>query len=253
MLARLYLAITFLTRIPAGSIGKIQPAELARTALFFPVVGWLIGGLFCAIAWLGSMTGLTAGIVAILLVAFGAWLTRGLHLDGWADLLDGLGGGYVPEKRLLIMKDSSLGVFGGVGLVLLLLLKVSCLSSILAQPAEMKYLLLAGAPVTARWAMVLLAFRSKYPRLAGTGHPFVGKIAGSDLLLGVIMVLPVLAAGLPGLTVVLASLVPAVWLRIQCRQALGGITGDVLGAGCELGEAAGWLATVFWLSGNLIL
>ncbi|MBU1711351.1 MAG: adenosylcobinamide-GDP ribazoletransferase, partial [Proteobacteria bacterium] len=166
------------------------------------------------------------------------------------DFFDGVGGGADPEARLKIMKDSAIGVFGAVGLILLLLFKIVCLTAILAQLTPMKYLLIAAVPALCRWSMASLAWKATYPRSKGTGHAFVGKVTGSDLILGGIFLLPALVVGVSAYVLFLFSLMPSVWLRRKSKVALGGVTGDVLGASCEMGEAAGWLGALlclFWI------
>ena len=221
---------------------------LSTSMSFTELATWsvLIGGFLLGVAWLSAWTNLDPLITATILVGFEAWLTRGLHLDGLADFFDGLGGGNGPEKRLAIMKDSATGAFGVVGLICILLLKVSCLSALLVDFPE-NAILLAASPAAARLAMAGLAFKSAYPRERGTGHAFVGRAKGGDLLLGTVLMLPVLIAGWPGIIVVLAAQLPALWLRRKAHQAFGGVTGDVLGASCEMGEAAGWLAALVFL------
>ncbi|MCX5865459.1 MAG: adenosylcobinamide-GDP ribazoletransferase [Deltaproteobacteria bacterium] len=245
MLLAAKIAIAFLTILPARLPAELPVDGLRRSAGFFPLVGWLIGGVLAGSAWIFVWAGLPPLVSAVLLVTCGAWLTRGLHLDGLADLLDGLGGGQTPERRLAIMKDSATGAFGVIGLALLLVLKVACLAALLAHDKPLVWMLpLFAAPVTARWAMTGLACGTHYPREAGTGHAFVGKVRGQELLVGWLFLLP-LPWEEPLIVVVMAAaMLPACLLRFKATKALGGITGDVLGASCELGEACGWLAAV---------
>ena len=243
MFAPLRTAFAFLTILPLRTPRDLSPATLAASALFFPAVGWLLGGVAGGGAWLAGYFELPSLAAAVLLVSLHLWLTRGLHLDGLADLLDGLGGGHTAERRLAIMKDSAVGVFGAAGLMLLLLAKASALAVLLAGLSSAKGLLLIIAPpVAARWAMAALAWRSRYPRPAGTGHPFVGRVTGAHLVGAALWLLPLFLLGFQVGIVLAVSLLPALWLRVKAHRALGGVTGDVLGASCELGEAAGWLA-----------
>ncbi|MBU3936253.1 MAG: adenosylcobinamide-GDP ribazoletransferase, partial [Proteobacteria bacterium] len=115
MLLAVRIAIAFLTILPARLPAELPADGLRRSAGFFPLAGWLIGGFLAGEAWLCVWAGLPPLVSAVLLVALGAWLTRGLHRDGLADLLDGLGGGQTPERRLAIMKDSATGAFGVIG------------------------------------------------------------------------------------------------------------------------------------------
>lgn len=249
MFIRLRSALSFLTILPVAPSEAVEQSDFGRIAAYFPLTGWLIGGSLMGSAWLADLIGLTPLISATILVGFEAWLTRGLHLDGLADLFDGLGGGSTPEKRLAIMKDSATGAFGVIGLICILLIKVSCLAALL-DDFPTNILLIATAPAAARLAMTGLAFKSVYPRESGTGHAFVGNVHSKDLLIGAIMILPVAAAGWAGVIAALAAHLPALWLRGKAHRAFGGVTGDVLGASCELGEAAGWLAALIFLGVN---
>ena len=152
------------------------------------------------------------------------------------------------------------GAFGVIGLVLLLLVKVAALAAICDHAlvtascgwpslAAARVAGILAAPVAARWAMAALACGTNYPRAAGTGHAFVGRVRTVHLFLGALFLLPLLAlAPQAAAAGILGAQLPALWLRGRCQRALGGITGDVLGAACELGEAAGWLAVVVCLS-----
>jgi len=249
----LRIAFAFLTRLPVRMPVDLPGTFLARSSAFFPLVGWLVGGVMAVVAWVTLALGGTPLLAAALAVAAAAWLTRGLHLDGVADLCDGLGGSHEPARRLAIMKDSATGAFGVIGLVLLILVKAAALAAILAQAlsvADCGYPLLflpvliglLVAPAASRWAMASLAFGTRYPREIGTGHAFVGQVRAGYLVFGLFFLFPFLAlAPRPALVGILCAQLPAVWLRFKCNKALGGITGDVLGTACELGETAGWL------------
>jgi len=250
MLLAAKIAIAFLTILPVRLPAELPAEGLKRSGAFFPLAGWLIGGLLAGGVWVCARAGLPPLVSAVLLVGLGAWLTRGLHLDGLADLLDGLGGGQTPERRLAIMKDSAIGVFGVIGLVVLLVLKVACLASLVANEEEPLFFALFAAPVMARWAMATLACGTQYPREIGTGHAFVGKAGLGELALGGLLLAPLIWWNWPaGLIILGAAVLPAIWLRFKTSRALGGVTGDVLGASCELGEVCGWLAAVVLLAG----
>ncbi|MGV1099966.1 adenosylcobinamide-GDP ribazoletransferase [Thiovibrio sp. JS02] len=244
MLLAARIAIAFLTIVPLPLPAQLSGEQLARSAAFFPLAGWLLGCLLAGACWVFVYLQLPALVAAVLLVGLAAWLTRGLHLDGVADLADGLGGGHEPARRLAIMKDSATGAFGVISLVLLLALKISCLAT-LYEKGQAIFFVFFAMPVTARWAMATLAFRTSYPREGGTGHSFVGKVRGGDLALGALFMLPLLVWQWPlALAILAAGLLPAVTLRFLAQKALGGITGDVLGAACELAEACCLVAAV---------
>ena len=245
MLLAARIAIAFLTILPIRLPAELPADGFKRSGAFFPLAGWLIGGFLAGFAWICVRAGLPPLVSAVLLVGLGAWLTRGLHLDGLADLLDGLGGGQTPERRLAIMKDSAIGAFGVIGLVLLLALKVACLASLLANNEEPLFFALFAAPVAARWAMATLACGVQYPRASGTGHAFVGKVGPKELALGGLLLAPLIWWNWSASLIILgAATLPALGLRFKATRALGGVTGDVLGASCELGEVCGWLVAV---------
>ena len=239
MLPSFALALSFLTilRVPLLPSRTAGPKELAASFVFFPAVGALLGGIWVVLA-VALRPLLPHSVTAVLLTLVMALLTRGLHLDGLADLADGAGGGFTPERRLEIMKDSRVGPFGAAALILILALKIVSLQALL-QTNQWQALFLA--PMLSRLGMVLGAFRSVYPRPEGG----LGKSVCEHLSFGQM----VLALGLPvvGVAVVapflgammLLSLLACVgMLRIGSRHWLGGVTGDVLGAINEMSEAA---------------
>lgn len=196
--------------------------------------------------------------VAVLLVGLEAWLTRGLHLDGVADLLDGSGGSFDRSRRLAIMKDSAIGAFGVIGLIVTLGLKIAALSALLGHfsleagtPFIKLILLLISVPAVSRWSIVLLAWKSRYPREAGTGHVFVGQVSGREIAIGFFLLIPFFFLGWPFCIVFAVCQLPVLWLRFHAHRLFGGVTGDVLGACCEFSEGLGWLAAssavfLFW-------
>ena len=240
------LALTFLTTIPWPRLGMAGPQELARSMFWFPWVGALLGAIYWGAWWaLGKI--LPAPAAAALLVTLTALLTGGLHLDGLADTADGLGGGTSPAARLEIMKDSRLGAFGGVALMLALLLKFAFLLSWAEKGLGTGVLLLF--PVISRWGMVLLAYISPYARReGGLGEAMTvwltPKVMAGATLSALVLAFP--AWGIAGL-VLMAGSGAVVWLMsLYFRKALGGVTGDVLGAANEVLE-------VLALGGSLLL
>jgi adenosylcobinamide-GDP ribazoletransferase len=228
-------AFAFLTRLPVWR-GPLRDVDLGRSVSFFPLVGLVLGfaltGLAAALAGIMS-----PWLVAVLLAAVLALLTGGLHLDGFADVFDALGGGRGDRARMLeIMRDSRIGAHGAAALNLLLIAKVAGL----AQAAERRDLLaLLAFPTIGRWLAALLVVLFPYARPEGVGRAFSGEagrlqagiataIAAVTLaVLGPPLILPALGAG-----VIVFGF--AFWLH----RRLGGMTGDVYGASIELGEVA---------------
>jgi adenosylcobinamide-GDP ribazoletransferase len=229
------LALTFLTVLPWRGLGQVGPQDLARSLFWFPWVGLILGLGFWG-AFLGLQSIFPPVAAAALLLALTVLATRGLHLDGLADTVDGLGGGSTPEKRLAIMKDSRLGAFGAVSLFLALLLKFAFF---LAWTGKSPGFGLILFPVLSRWGMVFLAYLSPYARPeGGLGQAMTTNVSGGALLGATLsaLVLALLTAGISGL-LLLAAAAGVVWLlSLYFQKRLGGITGDVLGAANEVLE-----------------
>jgi len=246
MVCTLPLALTFLTKFPWFRAPQADAGALARSMFWFPWVGALLGVSFWG-AWAGLPRILPAPAAAGVLLCFTVWITGGLHLDGLADTVDGLGGGQTPTERLRIMKDSRVGTFGVLALVLVLVLKFSFFLSLAGKGGAAAGLILY--PVVSRWGMVLLAYLSPYARPEGGLGQAMTLGVSARTLAGATASAAALAAaafGVRGL-ILLAAAGLAVWLgSLYCRKQLGGVTGDVLGAADEALE-------VLVLGGSLLL
>jgi adenosylcobinamide-GDP ribazoletransferase len=176
-------------------------------------------------------------IVSVLVLVAALLVTGGLHMDGWADLIDGLSGSYHREDALRIFKDPHVGSMAVAGVVLLVLVKYACLNSL--SPAALRPALVLMATLS-RYAMVQLACFSPYARATGgTGEPFVHGIRLRHYIAALLLALGnvLLFGGWRGVCVgVLVGLV-TLGLQVYFYRRLGGITGDVLGATNELHEA----------------
>jgi len=236
MNSTLPLALTFLTKVPWPWRGPADETALARSMFWFPWVGALLGLIFWG-AWAGLHQGLPTPAAAALLLTLTVWLTGGLHLDGLADTADGLGGGRTPEETLFIMKDSRVGAFGVISLILGLVLKFSLFLSLATQTRGDGVLLLF--PIISRWSMVLLAYLSPYARAEGGLGQAMTLGVSPRVLMGASLSaggLALLILGAPGLVLFIASGV-LVWLgSLYFQRRLGGITGDILGATNEVVE-----------------
>src|SRR3990170_7686411 len=146
------LALQFLTTFPVNRGLKTDPSELGRSMSWFPLVGALQGLLLVAAYFIFS-TLLPESVVMGLLMLVLVLTNGGLHVDGFADTVDGLAGGKTPEDRLRIMRDSATGAIGVVFVVLLLLIKFLALEEM---PFDVKAHALIAFPMVGRWAMVPL-------------------------------------------------------------------------------------------------
>ena len=225
-------ALRFLTIVPLGD--SRQTGELLKTMLFFPAVGFLIG-LASLGFFLIAEKFLPAHIAVLVLMASPLFLSAGLHLDGFTDFCDGFFGGRDKEGILRIMKDSRIGTWGAVGLFLLLMAKFELLQDL-----------------PSRWSQVIFSFFLPYARPeGGLGKSVAGKVSpGQAAGATVFLLLVVFWVGLTGLWILLGLAGFLFLMGLFFKQKLGGVTGDVLGAGSELSELFIFLLASILLGGR---
>ncbi len=242
------LAISFLTVLPVGRDIEARPEQLGRSMGLFPAVGLLLGLGLCVANWL--LEGLLPrAVLDCLLVLMLIAVTGALHLDGVADLIDGLAGGWDRESALEIMKDSRVGAIGVVGLIMVLLLKYLSLYHV---PLELKNAALIFMPAAGRWIQLCLSCYAPYVRAeGGTGSAFVENVGQPEFLTGtatLIIASLVLFWGKGIFLVFLLGIATMLILR-YFESRLGGITGDVLGAVTEMVEVLVLLLVLAIFSG----
>lgn len=230
----LIVALGFLTALPLPRGGALRPEALARSLGFFPVAGAIIGGLLLALDLALGLV-LPVGVRSVLLLLALIAITRGLHFDGLMDVCDGLFGGFTPERRLEIMRDSHVGAFGVLGAAADLLLRYAALSS-LADDWRVAGLLLP--PVLGRWAMVWATVAYPYGRREGLGLAFKERAGWREVTLATVGAVVIGAAawwpwGAAGVLLGLAVAMPVA--RFMLRR-LPGLTGDCYGAINEVVE-----------------
>lgn len=240
-------AISFLTRIPVPDHffkGAANEA-IARNAGLFPLAGALIGlagGIVLALAHIiGLPTGLSAAIAIITLIV----LTGALHEDGLGDVADGFGGGRTADKRLAIMKDSSLGTYGVIATVSSVLLRISALAAIFqASGLVAAACALIAAHASSRGAMVWfwhempLAREDGVSAKAGTPNESAFSLA-AILALIILILFGIAASGFLSASVALGlGLCMLLGFKRLCMSMIGGQTGDTLGACQQLVEIA---------------
>jgi adenosylcobinamide-GDP ribazoletransferase len=228
----LFTACRYLTVVPVPQ-GE-EAGDLGRAAAWFPVVGVGIGVLLAGAAIVATLA-VPPAVAAVLVVALWAGLTGGLHLDGLADTLDGLGGGWSREEALAIMRDPTTGAYGVAGIVLVLALKVAALASL---PPGLAWRALLVASILGRTAPLLLVRLCPPAREEGAGHAFARSLRPSALaaasVVGIAAALGCMGAW--GLLAVLATGSQAASFAFYLRRRLGGFTGDCLGALTETSE-----------------
>lgn len=221
-----WLALGFLTRIPMLAHIDYSQRLMNQSSLYFPLVGLLLGALYAGLYTLLALFW-SPLIGVLLIILFHLWLTGAFHEDGLADSFDGLGGGYTVAKRLLIMKDSRIGTYGSAALWGALSLKAALLISV-----DTIWLALLAAPVVSRLTPLFLMRFMCYVSDpdSSKSKPVADGFSGWRLALAALFVI-VFAWGM-GIwlwTAVAILLVTLLW-GWALQRALGGYTGDALGA-----------------------
>ena len=241
--ARALLAVRFLTIVPVSRRGHAGLEDLGRAAPWFPVVGAGLGLALAAIDTLAIRV-FPPVLAAVLTVSAWTLLTGGLHLDGLADCLDGLAG-HDPAARRAIMSDSRIGAFGAMGLALFLMLQFAALGEL---PLAMRWRALVTAPVIARATPAVLGRLFRPARAEGQGALFCAGLgrAAVPAAMAVAIVVAVAVLGGLGLVALAVGVGAAVVIGAFLSRRLGGVTGDVLGAGVQLTELAVLLTVSAW-------
>ncbi|WP_207101909.1 adenosylcobinamide-GDP ribazoletransferase [Paracoccus shandongensis] len=230
-LAEARLAVILLTRVPFGRLRDPVP-PLGAAAWAFPLAGLPVGLIAGAVMWAALAAGLSPLIAGGLALGAQVMATGALHEDGLADICDGFWGGATRERRLQIMRDSRIGSYGTVGLVLTLGLRWLGLAALAEAQAVAAVVAVAMA---SRVAPVVLMAGLPAARADGLGAQ--GGTVGirAVLLAALIGGLPMLVVPQGAAALVFAALAVTA-LALVARQKIGGQTGDVLGAGQQAAE-----------------
>lgn len=228
------IAFQFLTIIPLPFTLRCEKEDLGRSTAFFPVVGLAIGVLLVCVNWLLSPW-LVRPLSDALLITLLALVTGALHLDGLADVCDGLAARGGRERFLAVMKDSQVGAVGAVGLVLGILLKWQALAAV---PTEFKWQALLLFPALARCGQVLTMTGARHARQDGLGAAIAQGTGAVTLLVAFATTASACfyLLGLRGVVPLAAVSLLTAAGRIFFQRKLGGLTGDTIGCISELNE-----------------
>ena len=239
-----FTAMMFYTRIPCPSWVDHSPEYINKSVRYFPLIGWIVGGLSFLFLYLGAMVDPYVGAIGYL--GFSAILTGAFHEDGFADVCDGFGGGWNKTQILNIMKDSRVGTYAVVGLLLLMLMKIRLLVVILEeQPSIMllAIIVLTGHGLS-RWGAATIIFTHEYVREdeKSKAKPVAKSFSTTNVLVSSFLgLIPVLGLVWVTKDFLYLGLIPMVYLLKMYlaswfKKKIGGYTGDCLGAAQQICE-----------------
>jgi adenosylcobinamide-GDP ribazoletransferase len=253
-----FIALQFLTRVPVPRWVGFEPEWLQHSARYFPAVGACIG-LVGATVFGAAHVLFGPEVAAVLCIVTTVLLTGAFHEDGFADTCDGLGGHVTRKQSLEIMKDSRIGAYGAVGLVLMLGLKATTLCTLAATSAWPAMAALLLAQTASRTATVVMIAALPYAADLdqAKAKPLAQQARRSDVVIACLTSLIIImsflmkkpAAWVAISSAALAAVLMTLWCIDWLKERLGGFTGDTLGASQQLVEVAmllAWLGASKW-------
>lgn len=227
--------LQFMTTIPLRFDLKATAEDYGKGLVFAPLIGLVIGGILAGCWYVLSLI-FPAAVTAVLVMIIYIILTGGLHLDGLGDTFDGLFSGRTRDRMLEIMRDSRVGTNAVLALVSVLLLNIVVIYSL---QGKMILLVLLLFPAAGRIGSLVSAGISKYARIGeGLGKSFIDCCGMSHVAAGLVLHLLVFyfAAGIYGLIAGFATAFTAFIVTRLFSRRIGGATGDILGAVCEINQ-----------------
>ncbi len=243
----------FYTRIPCPKNITHHPDYLNKATRYFPFIGWIVGGISFLAFYLFSFF-LSSEIAVILAIIASILTTGAFHEDGFADVCDGFGGGWTKEKILMIMKDSAIGAYGAIGLVLLFLLKFKLLSEsvlLFANNILLVFLLFISAHSLSRLAAISIIFTHEYSRddASSKSKPiakqYTWKEVFGSFFFGLVPVIVFSYFDLKFLLAIIPVFITRYFLARYFQKWIDGYTGDCLGATQQVCEVVFYLSILF--------
>lgn len=254
----LFIAVQFLTVVPVRFAQAPDEDELRGSVVMYPVVGLVIGCLGLVV-YAAASEALPLSVAAALVLVAYAVVTGGLHLDGLSDTADGLSAQGAIERKLKAMRDPAAGPLGVAAIVFVLLIKYASLVSLAGVSRFWLFAALIVMPVMGRWAMVVAMAAGRPAQDNGLGRVYLGHLGAGRVIAALILTVFAVLSGMCVLrgdiasgaywfmaaSLALAAIV-ALALDMLFRQAIGGQSGDTLGATCELAETTFLMGALAW-------
>jgi len=235
-----FTALMFYTRIPCPKWIDHDAMNLNQATRYFPIIGWIVGGLAGLVVYTTSII-LPQNIAILLSIIASILITGGFHEDGFADTCDGFGGGWTKKKILSIMKDSVLGAYGVIGLILILSLKYLILTELyyIVDTLKLCLTIIIGHTVS-RTTAIWMIFTDQYVRENedSKAKPIAKQMGNKSFFIANIFGLSTLALFMD---IRLLAIIPCLILvKVYCsyyfKKWIGGYTGDCLGAVQQVAE-----------------
>lgn len=238
---RFLVILQFMTRIPINKSFDITREDYAKAIVYFPLVGLIVGFIVSLPIYIIKDV-YSPFVTSILGVIFYVFVTGAIHLDGFSDTCDGFFSGRSREKILEIMKDSRLGTFGGVGLILVIAIKWALYFEIINNGINkniLEYLsIILTSSIASRSIVIYFAYKRKYARdNEGLGDLFIGKITTNRFYINQILCLILIfIINYKLLISYFITLILMLLVRKSIEDTLKGVTGDILGFSIEISE-----------------
>lgn len=248
-----FTCLMFYTRIPCPKNMDHNPDYLNKATRYFPFIGWIVGSISFLAFYLFSFF-LSTETAVIFAIIISVLTTGAFHEDGFADVCDGFGGGWTKEKILIIMKDSAIGAYGAIGLVLLFLAKFKLLSesiSLFTANIILVFLLFISAHSLSRLAAISIIFTHEYSRDDATSKskPIAKKHSWKEVVgsffFGLIPLLALSYFNYKILLAVVPVFITRYFLARYFQKWIDGYTGDCLGATQQVCEVIYYLSILF--------
>lgn len=258
-----FTSLMFYTRIPCPKNIDHHPDYLNKASRYFPLIGWIVGGISFVVFYLSSIV-FSIEIAVLLSMISSILVTGAFHEDGFADVCDGFGGGWTKEKILLIMKDSAIGAYGAIGVLLLLVVKFQALAD-LSQIVIIEnnyllsnhydslltiFLLFISAHALSRLAAISIVFTHEYSREDATSKSkpiaknYTWKEVFGAFFFGLVPLLVLSFFQWQLLLVLLPVFLTRFFLARYFQKWIDGYTGDCLGATQQVCEIVFYLSII---------
>ncbi|UUF14598.1 MULTISPECIES: adenosylcobinamide-GDP ribazoletransferase [Flavobacterium] len=248
-----FTCLMFYTRIPCPKNITHDPDYLNKATRYFPFIGWIVGTISFLAFYIFSLF-LSTETAVIFAIIISVLTTGAFHEDGFADVCDGFGGGWTKEKILMIMKDSAIGAYGAIGLVLLFLAKFKLLSEsilLFTNNILLIYLLFISAHSLSRLAAISIIFTHQYSRddASSKSKPIAKQHSWKEVFgsffFGLIPLLALSYFNYKVLLVLIPVFITRYFLARYFQKWIDGYTGDCLGATQQVCEVIYYLSILF--------